>query len=335
MINSIHLKNFQCHVDRTIEFDPGINIIVGESRKGKSAIFRALLFALLNESKKTNIVNWNAKFAEVTVGINSSTIVRTKGATRNEYKIDDMLLKAFGVDVPDEIKKITKIDEINVERQHDPYFLISETAGNLGKYFNELVGLDCIDEAFVKSTAIQSDTTSKLKAKKEQLDELAQKKDELSYLEDCSVAFDSLVSAKKEIDNITIAEGEIALYLAGIAKFEAEFDYDVEDLLYCHNELKLKAEELETSRDGFSAWSLLISRFPENIDLGNIDEILASAKAGKELRTKVLALEDLLVDEDERWSLDHDLEQELIYKMEELKKLSPTCPTCGGKWKCL
>lgn len=335
MINSVHLKNFQCHVDRTIEFDPGINIIVGESRKGKSAIFRALLFALLNESKKTNIVNWDAKFAEVTVGINNSIIVRTKGATRNEYKIDDMLLKAFGVDVPDEVKKITKIDEINVERQHDPYFLISETAGNLGKYFNELVGLDCIDEAFVKSTAIQSDTTGKLKAKKEQLDELMQKKEQLSFLEGCSGAFDRLLDVNKELEGITIAEREIADYIAGIAKYEAEFDYDVEDLLFRHNELKLKAEELETSRDGFSAWSLLVSRFPETVDLGNIDEILASAKAAKELRTKVLALEDLVANEIESRWIHHDIEQELICKIEELKKLSPTCPTCGGKWKCL
>jgi DNA repair exonuclease SbcCD ATPase subunit len=335
MIKSIHLKNFQCHVDRTIEFDPGINIIVGESRKGKSAIFRAMLFALLNESKKTNIVNWDAKFAEVTVDINGSTIVRTKGTTRNEYKIDDLLLKAFGVDVPEEIKKITKIDEINVERQHDPYFLISETAGNLGKYFNELVGLDCIDEAFVKSTTIQSDTTSKLKAKKEQLDELAVKRDELLYLEDCSAAFDRVLSAAKELDGITIAEKEIALYCAGMAKYEAEFDYDTEDLFFRHNMLRQAAEKLNQGVDAYREFEQLITRFPETVELGNIEEIIARAKENKELRKKVMAIDDLVTDEEERAETDYELEQELIYKIKDLQKISPTCPTCGGKWKCL
>ena len=48
MIKSIHVVGFQSHADSTIEFDPGVNVLIGQSDSGKTAVVRALDWALNN-----------------------------------------------------------------------------------------------------------------------------------------------------------------------------------------------------------------------------------------------------------------------------------------------
>lgn len=43
MIGSIHLKNFVAFTDLTIDFSPGINIIIGENGTGKTQLLKAIL----------------------------------------------------------------------------------------------------------------------------------------------------------------------------------------------------------------------------------------------------------------------------------------------------
>lgn len=48
MIKSIELKNIQSHENTRLDFDKGINVIVGSSNNGKSAILRGLYWARYN-----------------------------------------------------------------------------------------------------------------------------------------------------------------------------------------------------------------------------------------------------------------------------------------------
>ena len=43
MIGSLHLKNFVAFTDLTIDFSPGINIIIGENGTGKTQLLKAIL----------------------------------------------------------------------------------------------------------------------------------------------------------------------------------------------------------------------------------------------------------------------------------------------------
>ena len=47
-ITSVTLKNFQAHKDTTVQFDRGLNIIVGESNNGKTSILRGILWKNLS-----------------------------------------------------------------------------------------------------------------------------------------------------------------------------------------------------------------------------------------------------------------------------------------------
>lgn len=50
MIKSLHLLNFGKHVDRTITFTPGLNILHGVSEAGKTTLFEAMLYAWFGTS---------------------------------------------------------------------------------------------------------------------------------------------------------------------------------------------------------------------------------------------------------------------------------------------
>ena len=43
MISHFHLKNFIAFADLGIDFSPGINIVIGENRTGKTQLLRAIL----------------------------------------------------------------------------------------------------------------------------------------------------------------------------------------------------------------------------------------------------------------------------------------------------
>ena len=54
MIHSIKIQNIQSHKDTQLEFNPGINAIVGSSNNGKSAILRALYWVVYNRPLGTD-----------------------------------------------------------------------------------------------------------------------------------------------------------------------------------------------------------------------------------------------------------------------------------------
>lgn len=333
MINSIQLKDFQRHKDKLITFDPGVNVITGESRIGKSSVFRAFMLLLLNESKKTNIVNWDAKFTEVIVDINGSTISRRKGDNKNEYEIDGLLLKSFGVEVPEEVARVTLIDEINVERQHDKYFLISMTAGELGKYFNQLVGLEEIDECFAKTTERQTTIATDLRYKKGQLKEYSDKIDDLSYLSECDCSLQALQARKKQAidkeEEITLIEGTLSRIedierqeVEGLEQIELRFEKIVESE-------KLLANQDESLR----SIARSIKKYPEqDIELGNIDDIMQRAL---KLKSEEKFIDGASATIKEIFGLqcsDAAIDQELELLLGELKTKAKECPTCGRVW---
>ena len=160
MISKIELKNIQSHKDTTIELDPGINIIVGSSNNGKSTIMRAINWVTYNRplgidtlashwilDKKGNLKDTMSASIFTDDG-HSVTRKRTKD--ENQYIInngeEESELNVVKSDVPDEVTDILELSDVNIQKQMDSPFLLSETNGEVAKYFNKLVRLDIIDK---------------------------------------------------------------------------------------------------------------------------------------------------------------------------------------------
>lgn len=55
-VKSIDIENFQSHENTHIDFDMGLNIIIGESNNGKSSILRAMDWVVDNQPLGTDFI---------------------------------------------------------------------------------------------------------------------------------------------------------------------------------------------------------------------------------------------------------------------------------------
>lgn len=155
MLQSIEIENFQSHIDSTLELHPNVNLIVGESDNGKSAILRAIYWCAMNQPSGNNFINWNNKknIASVTLINDHHTIIRSMGKSINAYFIDDFddELTGFGRSVPEVINQALRLNELNFQRQKDVFFLFDKSAPEVGRYLNTVIDLDIIDSSLSHS----------------------------------------------------------------------------------------------------------------------------------------------------------------------------------------
>ena len=153
MLEKLLIQNFQCHEKLVVEFDPRVTTITGPSDSGKSAVLRALRWVMTNNPQGTAHVREGADFAAVRLIVDGRTIKRTRGKSKNEYKLDEAEYKAFGVDVPEPIAKLLNTQPINFQGQHDSPYWFSLSPGQVSRELNAIIDLGVIDDAMAAISA--------------------------------------------------------------------------------------------------------------------------------------------------------------------------------------
>ena len=154
MIKSLHLSNFQSHKASHLEFDPGVNVIIGPSDSGKTAIIRALRWLVWNRPSGDAFRSTWGSDTKVEVHLTDRPgsppkIIRIKGK-KETYFYENLEYVAFGKEVPEEITKTLNLNDINLQSQLDSPFLLSNSPGEVAKHFNRVAHLDQIDEGLGK-----------------------------------------------------------------------------------------------------------------------------------------------------------------------------------------
>lgn len=168
-IKSLVIKRFQSYKDVILYFDSGINIIQGETNKGKSSIIRSLSSLFYNNPKGTHLIQHGSDnyFIEATLN-NDIKIAKERKKNSNKYIVtfpDGRTEKfsSFGNDVPKIITELlesptfnvdnTKEGEIilNIASQLEPHFLITSTGTIKSKVLTKLTGGHIIDEAIKRN----------------------------------------------------------------------------------------------------------------------------------------------------------------------------------------
>ena len=143
---SLKLQNFQSHKKTKLELSEGVNVIVGATDSGKSAIIRALRWLVWNRPTGEGFRStWGGKTL-VEITSDNTQISRSKDVSTNMYILDTSVYEAFGTDVPKEIADTLNINEINLQQQLDSPFLLSSSPGEVAQHFNRIAHLDQIDE---------------------------------------------------------------------------------------------------------------------------------------------------------------------------------------------
>lgn len=150
MIELIKLHNFQGHANTELAPAPGVTVITGQSDAGKSSIIRALWWVARNRPggaaeafRRTGA----AKKEGVSAAIVTDTahVARYKRGQENGYLLAGDKLKAIKQDVPTEVAQALRLGDYSIQPQHQPYFLVADSPGDVARKLNEVCGLDIID----------------------------------------------------------------------------------------------------------------------------------------------------------------------------------------------
>jgi len=153
MLQKIEIRNFQSHKATNMNLGDRVNTIQGNSDCGKSAVMRALNWLIFNPAGDYFVSDW-AKSptgkaikepCEVTVHVDGHVITRRRDKDFNGYILDGQAFEATRNSVPQQVAAILCLGEVNIQRQLDPPFLLSMSAGDVSRYINSLVNLTRID----------------------------------------------------------------------------------------------------------------------------------------------------------------------------------------------
>ncbi len=162
-IKSVHIKNFQSYKDQVINLEPGLNLLVGTSDSGKSAILRAISFVLYNYPKKDTLIHFGEKETSVTLEFSDGVkVTRIKGDGRNAIIAVDANGKKIekekiDTEIPDEIKELLgnpPQDDFNglisYADQFSKMFLVDLSPSELPRSLSNLTGIEVLEESAKK-----------------------------------------------------------------------------------------------------------------------------------------------------------------------------------------
>lgn len=208
MIRRIRLQNFQSHNLTEITFSKGINAIIGVSDKGKSVIMRGLEWVRTNRpSGEAHISDWafdakgkQVEACRVEVENDEHVVERVRNGKTNGYLVDKVLAEAVGTEVPDAVTSALNISNLNVQKQLDGPFLLSQNGGENARFFNSLVNLEEIDWCMSAADSLRRENNRDIATYTKDLEEAQAKVASLSWVDSMRTRLEKLKTLRAEID---------------------------------------------------------------------------------------------------------------------------------------
>lgn len=218
-IKKIELHNFQSHEYTEMEFDRGLNVILGNSDVGKTAILRAIKWALYNEPKGDYFIRQGEKEVSVKVTFSNGVVVeRAKTPSKNSYFLVDssgneMRFEGFGIDVPKEITDVTNMYKVpldnsnnktilNIAEQLDGPFLLNEQASLRASAIGRLIGVNYVDDALRNVVRDNKRTNQEIVELRKNKDDLKEQLDEFSYIKDYKEKYEKITRIRNKIKDL-------------------------------------------------------------------------------------------------------------------------------------
>lgn len=229
-ITKVEIFNFQAHGHKVVDFTKGLNVITGESNSGKTAILRAIYWALYDKPNGSDFIKTGAKSCKVRLFLSNGFIIERK---RNKSSSGTFVLiqpdgsleeyKGFSSKIPIEITNAHQMPEvkingstyrINIASQLDSPFLIGNSSSERISMIGSLVNADRADEA---SKEFKLDKTRANTEKTKFLELQTEKEKSLEKY----VYLDKL---KQTIDVIEMAIQKLDADESNIAKYEDAYN---------------------------------------------------------------------------------------------------------------
>jgi len=351
MLESLFIQNVLSHNKTKLTFSSGVSVIVGPSGSGKSAIMQSLNWLFTLRPNGDDHRSWNNGVMKAKVKFQEGDTIQLTKDKQSVYtlktKTDKQVFKGFGQKVPENIKQIINIDpKINIQRQLErgvPIFLISESPGDVAKFFNRIAGLDKIDIVQSTGKASLKETKKEVDSLKEQIKE---KEQELDDYGDLSDIYQKIVKAAKiedlqakneyKKDNIYSILNKIdeLSKLNKILKRKTTIKEKISNALVRINNIK----EWKTNREYLESVQEDIICCENNIQttkrkrkvLHKVNLALSKVKKIKALKEEKTNIASKLSDAQRNGHYINFIKEEMNKKKKEFKDNMPEiCPLCG------
>lgn len=191
----LRIQQYQSHLDSTIKFTDGLNIIVGPSDSGKSSIIRALKKLIRDTPAGKGFITNGKTECEISLVFEFEgqlhKVVRKITSSKNLYYLDTKEFGGFGREIPLEVQTALDMALLDLENgdyvdlhftnQHDHPFLLGDTASHRSRVLGRLTGLHILDKAIVNCNSQVKQASQRMDALKDYKKELDR---ELSALPD-------------------------------------------------------------------------------------------------------------------------------------------------------
>lgn len=219
-ISRIEIVNFQSHSYTDLYLSDGVNVIVGPSDSGKTAIIRAIKWVLFNEPSGSSFIKRGEEYAKVVLYFNDNTIIeRGRSKKKNYYilkkDVKEERYEGFGHNVPQDIEEAAEIHKLSINNQNiivsiadqlESPFLITEAPSVKSTAIGILAGTDIIDKA---SSTLSKEIYEEKNNLKAQESLLKLQKEELSQYEYLKEEKENLIKIKTIIDKAEFLENRL------------------------------------------------------------------------------------------------------------------------------
>lgn len=351
MIRKLNIVNFKSHKDTKLEFDPGVNIIVGDPQSGKTNIIRALKLLVDNRPLGADKIfpTFAGDKADVYVGaeFDNGSVELTKSISRTKkgdlkvkdasYVLDgkkDDGYSGVASNVPDLVKEKINLSELNFQFQFDKPFLAMSSPGEIAKTINKITRLENVD-TWVSS--IRSDINfknkevTKLTQRNNKIDEELSGYDGLDHLDDVIKEFENVTSEldskAKEAVSLRRAIYDLEILDNVIENFDCLLEDELLPVVAKVEEVDEELNVLYTLQKFVDADNIVITIEEAVAQLDELlEDVTVVQKHIDELNdlNKLILLDDGIKDLDsEKKSLEKDYKDRLLE--------AGICPTCGSE----
>ena len=348
MLESLEAKNFQSHKSSKVSLHPKINIFTGQSDSGKTSLsMRA--FELLRKNRPRGLAfktHNSKKPTEVAATFDGITARRIRSKTINQYKLGDEIYDVVGSDVPEEIANFLNISDNTIQSQHEDYFLLQTSPGEVAKKLNKVANLEIIDFVTKEVNSEITGNTKSITTSENTIKETEENLQEYKHLDKAEELINTISDqiqkqeeAEEECEQLTTTISTIKETEEDLKGLEEwlEIEDEVLPIVEMVNELKevqIEEQELKTTIDSITQLEQRIQTLSAFIGREEaVNDILGYIEEYNELVVELRALQKLILNININTDIILGKEEEISELTEQavaLIKENEMCPLCGG-----
>lgn len=355
MIKSVELKNFRSHKQTKIQFDKGINAIIGSSGRGKTQILRALYWVKDNKPDGLSYIshfNRDKKGLPIEPTIvsveleNKVFVIRERSKEFNGYRVkkgkEIESFDAMNGKVPDQVSSLLNLGDVNVQKQLDAPFLLSGSAGEAARYLNGIIRLDMIDEVLSRADIKHRKLVSNKKELETEYEAITKQIADLGFIDDAKLLLGKIEFIEKEKIELETKKKELIeikdeLSLAGIVLSETKEIIKAETIVEQIEEMFENKQRKEKERKSLANIKNELDKLEKDLDIGyDIDEAkqliekievtYTIIKENKQKRKNLITIKEQLESYDDFLKKNSKFITEQEKKLEKL--IPDECPWC-------